>query len=337
MATVDEQRDPVAEAVRERLSSMEAKMRKLSDQRRAHNDSARANADKRNAIQAQYNELKDVIKEILESQKEVRLRAKVHQARRDAIQEQLRGMFARSKEAKGNRKKSVVLQLSENRAEVERLENRLERDGNVSLDAEKGIHRRLKTLRSEIAVLEPQVEEEVRIKIDLDDMEGSIELLRVEADAEHKLMVEAHAEADKIWEEIKPKFDERDFLKAEGDRLHNLFVKHREEANSVHQQIQELADQVTEARNELQAMREERESWIVEHNKSVEESTSTPKDDEELAENLVHGLLGSGSLSLGGSTLSSNTVRATKKKRRRTQYKPTGPRRGGRAARENNE
>ena len=124
--------------------------------------------------------------EILESQKEVRVKAKIHQARRDAIQEQLRNLFSRSKSAKSNRDKSVILQLSEKSAEAEQIEFRLERDGTLKLDAENRLHKKLKSLKNEIKELEPQVQAELRIKIDINDLEGSIEQLKAEADEEHK-------------------------------------------------------------------------------------------------------------------------------------------------------
>ena len=177
MANADGDADPEGEEVKNRLHAMEAKMRRLSEVRRSHNDKARTNANQRDAVQQQYSELRDEIKEIIDSQKEVRNKAKIHQARRDAIQEQLRNLFSRSKSTKSNREKSVVLQLSEKNAEKHRLEERLVIDGNLSLEAENKIHKKLKSLKSEIEKLEPQVEEQMRIKIDLDDMDGSIEQL----------------------------------------------------------------------------------------------------------------------------------------------------------------
>ncbi|MBS72138.1 MAG: hypothetical protein CMO20_04185 [Thermoplasmata archaeon] len=320
MANADGDADPEGEEVKNRLHAMEAKMRRLSEVRRSHNDKARTNANQRDAVQQQYSELRDEIKVIIDSQKEVRNKAKIHQARRDAIQEQLRNLFSRSKSTKSNREKSVVLQLSEKNAEKHRLEERLVIDGNLSLEAENKIHKKLKSLKSEIEKLEPQVEEQMRIKIDLDDMDGSIEQLKLEADDEHKQMVALHEEADKIWEEVKPKFEERDFLKAEGDRLHNLFVKSREDADEVHKQIEELSNQVTEVRGEMKALRAERDSWISVHNQSVEESTTTPKDDAELANSLVSNLMGSGALSLGGvsNSLDSSERKSSKRKVRNT-------------------
>ena len=331
MAREEEEADPEQEGVRELLQAMEAKMRKLSDQRRTHNESARTNADKRDAVQKQYGSLRDEIKEILESQKEVRVKAKIHQARRDAIQEQLRNLFSRSKSAQSNKDKSVILQLSEKSAEAEQIEFRLERDGTLKLDAENRLHKKLKSLKNEIKELEPQVQSEMRIKIDISDLEGSIEKLKAEADEEHKQMVAFNEEADKIWEEVKPKFDERDFLKSEGDRLHDSFVQCRKDADAVHQQIEELMAQVTTARKELQGIKDERESWATLHNKSIDESTSTPQDDEKLADDLVSNLMGSGSLSLGG-TAGLVTEESSRSNHRRKGRKTTLARRGNRGS-----
>ncbi|MDP7659543.1 MAG: hypothetical protein QGF77_06310 [Candidatus Thalassarchaeaceae archaeon] len=336
MANSDAEGDPEGDEVKERLQTMEAKMRKLAEQRRSHNESARAHADQRDAVQNQYSELREEIKTILDSQKEVRNKAKVHQARRDAIQEQLRHLFSRSKSSKSGREKSVILQLSEKSAEVEKLEERLVIDGTLTLEVENRMHKKLKLLKSEIKELEPLVQEEMRIKIDIDDLEGSIEQLKLEADDEHKQMVALHDEADKIWDGIKPKFEERDFLKAEGDRLHNLFSKSREYADAVHAQIEELRSQVTEVKNELNALRAERKSWISLHNKSVEESTSTPKDDADLADSLVSKLMGSGALSLGGGAAGTQSPKESKPARRKGR-RTTAPRRGNRGRSKKNE
>jgi uncharacterized coiled-coil DUF342 family protein len=328
MANSDAEVDPEGDEVKERLQTMEAKMRKLADQRRSHNESARAHADQRDAVQNQYSELREEIKEILDSQKEVRNKAKIHQARRDAIQEQLRNLFSRSKSSKAGREKSVILQLSEKSAQVEKIEERLVIDGTLTIEVENRLHKKLKLLKSEIKQLEPHVQEEMRIKIDIDDLEGSIEQLKLEADDEHKQMVALHDEADKIWDGIKPKFEERDFLKSEGDRLHNLFSKSREDADAVHAQIEELRAQVTEVKNELHALQAERKSWISLHNKSVDDSTSTPKDDAELADSLVSKLMGSGALSLGGAA-GAQSSKGSKPARRKGR-KIAAPKRGNR-------
>ena len=293
--------DPLmSDDLRTRLHAMETRLRRMREQRSNHNENAKRAADSRDSVQNQGKELRERISEKLEEQKEVRARAKAHQAKRDEIQKQIGGLISQKRGRRDEGTKSVVIQLSETIGEIDRIENQIMTDGNLSLKKENRLLKKLKTLISKRDELMPEVQELQVIEIDLGDMEGSIQLLRSEADAEHKAMLDANKEADEIWEEVKPMLEERDFLRAEGDRLHAAFISSRESADKVHSDMKELLDQVNEIRDELKAQREERERIIREHNESVREATKTPDEDEELAESLTEQLLESGSITLGG-------------------------------------
>ena len=85
----------------------------------------------------------------------------------------------------------------------------------------------------------------------------------------------------------------------------------------------------------MKALREERKSWISIHNKSVEESTSNPKDDAELADSLVSKLMGSGELSLGGT--GGNKPQKEAKSSRRKGRRTSAPRRGNKGRSKKND
>ena len=76
--------------LRDQLKSMEAKLRRLRDLRQQHNDAGKRHADSRNTIQKEYKKLREEIDELLTENKEIRNKAKAHQAKRDAIQQQVR-------------------------------------------------------------------------------------------------------------------------------------------------------------------------------------------------------------------------------------------------------
>jgi len=289
----------------------------MREQRNTHNENAKRAADSRDSVQNQGKELRERIGERLDDQKEVRARAKVHQARRDEIQKQIGELIQQKRGKRGQGTKSVVIELSETIGEIERIENQIMTDGNLTLKKENRLLKKLKNLISKRDELMPAVQELQVIEIDLGDMEGSIQLLRSEADAEHQAMLDSNKEADEIWEEIKPMLEERDFLRAEGDRLHTAFVSARESADKVHSDMKELLDQVNEIRDELKAQREERERIIREHNESVREATKTPDEDEELAESLTEQLLESGSITLGG-TRTNVSERENSRKRKKS-------------------
>ncbi len=146
----------------------------------------------------------------------------------------------------------------------------------------------------------PAVAEFEIIKIDLNDMDGSIIILKSEADSEHQAMIDCHKQADGIWEDVKPILEERDFLRAEGDRLHAAYITSREAANEVHENMKEIIDQCNEIRDEIKAANEERERVIRDHNLSVKDALRTPDQDEDMADSLTEQLLNSGSLIIGG-------------------------------------
>ena len=310
--------DPIkSDDLRTRLHAMETRLRRMREQRNTHNENAKRAADSRDSVQNQGKELRERIGERLEDQKEVRARAKVHQARRDEIQKQIGELIQQNRGKRGQGTKSVVIELSETIGEIERIENQIMTDGNLTLKKENRLLKKLKNLISKRDELMPAVQELQVIEIDLGDMEGSIQLLRSEADADHQALLDSNKEADEIWEEIKPMLEERDFLRAEGDRLHTAFVSARESADKVHSDMKELLDQVNEIRDELKAQREERERIIREHNESVREATKTPDEDEELAESLTEQLLESGSITLGG-TRTNVSERENSRKRKKS-------------------
>ena len=308
---------------------METRLRRMREQRNGHNENARRAADSRDSVQEQSRELRERIKERLDEQKEVRARAKLHQAKRDEIQNQMRELITQRRGKRSDEgTKSVVIQLSETIGEIDRIENRIMTDGSLSLDKENAMLKKLKSLIAKRDELMPAAEEFQVIEIDLGDMEGSIQLLRAEADSEHKAMLDANKEADTIWEDVKPMLEERDFLRAEGDRLHNAFVSSREAADGIHSEIKVLLDQVNEIRDELKAQREERERLIREHNQSVRDALKTPDEDEELATSLADELIEKGSITLGGTRTTDAPKPQRSKKRKRS--RKIGTRRGKR-------
>ncbi len=297
---------------------METKLRRMRDNRNSHNENARRAADSRNAVQEQAKGIRESIDEMKAKQKEIRDQARVHKARRDEIQGHIRELISKKRGRRDDERgsKSVVIELSETEGQIEKIERRLETDGRLKLEDENKLLKELKKLIGKRNELLPAVKEHETITIDLGDMDESISRLKAEADAEHQAMVECHKQADEIWEEIKPLFEERDFLRAEGDRLHNAFVEARKAADDVHSEMKVLLDQVNEIRDSIKAAREEREKTIRDHNQSVRDAIRSPSESEELAGSLEEMLLESGSLTLGGTGVEEETETPVAKPRK---------------------
>ena len=146
-------------------------------------------------------------------------------------------------------------------------------------------------------------------------MDGAIKTLKLEADAAHQSMLDVVKTANEASEELDELFSHRDFLKSEGDRFHNEYVAAKEKANEIHAKIVEMMDQVNEVRDKLKLAREERESWMTDHNDSVTKEMKTGADSDEVADALVNTLLKSGNLTFGGTMSSDRSGRATSKRK----------------------
>ena len=300
MTDSDEAADP---ELQQRLHAMETKLRRLKQTRNSHSDNARSCASQRNAVQSQRKEIQLEIDGRMAEQKKVRDKMNIQRARRDGIQEQIKILIDRSKAGRNhhNKAKSKVVQLAETVGDIDRINHRLMTDGSLSLDAEKAMVKRLKTLEGKRQELLPEVDEEARITVDLEDIEGSIQTLRAEADAAHASFVEAMNLADEMWESIKVMFADRDQLSAEADRHHHAMLEARGQADSVHEQLTSLLSEVNEIRDQLNEQKLEAEKWITDHNESVRKSRMTPDKDKDLAESITESLLSGGSITLGGS------------------------------------
>ena len=113
-------------------------------------------------------------------------------------------------------------------------------------------------------------------------------------------MLEAVGRADAISKEVDEAFAHRDFLKAEGDRFHNEFLELRKKSDDMHNKITELMVDVNKVRDKLNMARDERKSWMTDHNASVKAEMKTGAESEEVADELVSKLLNSVELAFGG-------------------------------------
>ena len=287
--------------LRERLHAMETKVRRMREIRNQHSDRARRSRDARNAVQAQYKEQREANDLLIAEVKAARAEVNLHRERRNAIQQQLRELIQQIKGKRGDKdaKRSATAEFHQLKAEMERLEETFQ-TSSVGMKREKEIMERLKRMDNRIGELAPDVQEFELVKIDVKDLDGSIKLLKSEADAEHQLFLEAIKVADDISKRIDEAFAHRDFLKAEGDRHHLEHLEHRKQADEVHAEIEAMMVDVNEVRDQLKLAREERESWVVEHNKSVRAELQTGAQSEKVAEELVSTLLNEGTLTFGG-------------------------------------
>lgn len=287
--------------LREELQGMEARVRKMRNTRNSFSEQARAVADKRNAVQGQYKEHREKVDLVLTEIKAIRAEIKMFKEKRNALQQQLREVINQIKgrrDEKGE-KKSATAEYAKLQQEVQSLEKTFE-TSSVGQKKEKEMIKKIKEMKLRIKELAPEVTQFEMINVDLSDMDSAIKLLRSEADAAHQDMLEAVGRADAISKEVDEAFAHRDFLKAEGDRFHNEFLELRQKSDDMHNKITELMVDVNKVRDKLNMARDERKSWMTDHNASVKAEMKTGAESEEVADELVSKLLNSGGITFGG-------------------------------------
>ena len=289
--------------LREERQTMEGKVRKLRETRNSFSYSAKQTADKRNAIQEQFKEHREKSALVLSEVKVIRAEIKFFKEKRNAIQDQIRQLISQVKGRRGekNEKRSATAEFAQLKQEVDNLERTFE-TSSVGAKKEKEMMASIKLKNRRIAELEPDVTQFDLVSIDLSDLDGSIKILKIEADAAHSAMIEAVDRVTERSKELDEVFAHRDFLKAEGDRFHEEYLDFRKKADEMHEKTIELMKDVDRARDQLKLAKKERESWITDHNQSVKNQMSTGASSEEVANKLVSGLISSGSLIIGGTS-----------------------------------
>ncbi|MBT7637717.1 MAG: hypothetical protein HN554_02305 [Euryarchaeota archaeon] len=287
--------------LRDELQGMEARVRKMRNTRNSFSEQARTVADKRNAVQGQYKEHREKIDLVLTEMKAIRAEIKMFKEKRNALQQQLREII---NQAKGRRdekgeKKSATAEYAKLQHEVRSLENTFE-TSSVGQKKEKEMIKSIKEMKIRIEELAPEVTHFEMIKVDLSDLDSAIKTLRSEADAAHQEMLGAVARADVLSPDVDEAFAHRDFLKAEGDRLHTEFLELRQKSDEMHNKITELMVDVNKVRDKLNMARDERKSWMTDHNASVKAEMKTGAESSEVADDLVSTLMNSGGVTFGG-------------------------------------
>jgi uncharacterized coiled-coil DUF342 family protein len=287
--------------LREKLHAMESRVRKMRETRNNFNAQAKVSAEKRNSVQSQYKEHREKIELFVAEVRAMRAEIKSFKEKRNAIQSQMRDLISqiKGKRKDHTQKRSATAEYADLKQQVDSLEKKFETTS-VGVNKEKEMVKKIKEFSKRIEELEPEVTKFKMVEVDMSDIDTAIKTLKAEADAAHNSMIEAVERLNAKTPEVDEAFAHRDFLKSEGDRFHTEFVELKEKANEVHAKIEELMVDVNKAKDELKSVREERKSWLTDHNASVKNEMKTGAQSEEVAELLTNSLLSNGSITFGG-------------------------------------
>ena len=123
----DAEKNPDADKLAE-LRDMEAKVRRMRDNRNSLRDQGKAMAKKRNAVQDQYKEHREKLTLMKAELDAIHAERNMHRAKRDAVNEQLRDLFAQVKGRRGEHgeKKSATAEYSQLLSQINNLEEQFQ-------------------------------------------------------------------------------------------------------------------------------------------------------------------------------------------------------------------
>ena len=192
----DAEKNPDADKLAE-LRDMEAKVRRMRDNRNSLRDQGKAMAKKRNAVQDQYKEHREKLTLMKAELDAIHAERNMHRAKRDAVNEQLRDLFAQVKGRRGEHgeKKSATAEYSQLLSQINNLEEQFQTTSS-STKKEKETMERIKRMKRRAEELEPEVAKFEMVAVDLSNLDEAIATLKAESDDAHNLFVEALKRAD---------------------------------------------------------------------------------------------------------------------------------------------
>ncbi len=233
------------------------------------------------------------------SKKRDELNAKMREAkkRRNEFQAQAKQLIGQRKGKAGGGEKSIPLQVRQLEKEVRDLDRKQETQPHT-IHEERDLLKIIKAKQEELTELRKKMEAHRALKVDLSDLDGSIDELFRLADAEHEQVKAFNKEATKWHDEFVKAAEEGRVVQREGNEKHQEFIAVREKADEQHKKAMELKEKMISIRNEERKEREAHRRELKEYNESVRQEVADPKKMDEHADDALDALKKGGKISL---------------------------------------
>lgn len=224
-----------------------------------------------------------------------------HKELRNQFQAQAKELIAKKrgrlkKEAPAIR--SPQLRAQELRAEIRDLEFAQETTV-LTTAQENELIKQIRLRRVEYNQIKKEADKAVQFKVDLSDLDKSIDELFAQAEAEHQAMLGAAKAAQAAHERFLKVFNDASVVIAEADAKHKLMLETREKADEQHQQFLELREKMLELRGKETTDRREARAVLREQQHRVRQAVADPKKLDEAADKTLEELKKTGKIRLG--------------------------------------
>ncbi len=284
-------------AKRAEIESAERKFSELVAKRDELNRQAAVAREERNALNQRKRELLDLVQKLkLERDEHVAL-LKEHKRLRDRLHEEARTLLKQKRARGGKVYPDLPREAAARRAEIDYLDLRQQTQV-LTLEEEKELIKDIKRKAEELRRLEEELKQQDRVRVELGEMDASLDGLFKKADEEHALVVKHYGEAQRIHERMMKLIQDCSALHNEADKKHRLFLELRERADALHKRAVEMRERILTLRSERRLQAREARRIIEEQNRIARQALSDPEGVEKKREEALEQLLKKGKISL---------------------------------------
>ncbi|MGQ9583221.1 MAG: DUF7121 family protein [Thermoplasmatota archaeon] len=286
-----------ARAKRAEIESAERKFSELVAKRDELNRQAIVAREERNALNQRKRELLDTVQKLkLERDEQVAL-LKEHKRLRDRLHEEARALLKQKRTRGGKVYPDLPREAAARKAEIEYLDLKQQTQV-LTLDEEKELIKDIKRKADELRRLEEELKQQDRVRVELGEMDASLDELFKKADGEHALVVKHYGEAQRLHERMMKLIEDCSALHNEADKKHRLFLELRERADVLHKKAVEMRERILSLRSERRVQAREARRIIEEQNRMAQRALTDPEGVERKREEALEQLLKKGKISL---------------------------------------
>jgi uncharacterized coiled-coil DUF342 family protein len=286
-----------AKEIREELEKSEQKYQGLKEKRDELNQQAKLIRDERNMLHEEKKKLIEKMKELRNKRDENTKIMRQHKEKRNSFQKQGKELIAEKQTGRKKREKSLPLRLEELKIEIKMLKYKQETTP-MATKEENAIIEDIRTKTLEYSEMEKKVQDQVKIEIDLENLDKSIDALFEKADAEHILVKKYYEESQKFHKEYERLVEEVATLITEANKKHEQYIKIKERADDLHKKSIEMLSKILAVKKERRDRYQKQKELIKQQNIKAREAME--RDSEKRLDENLEKLKKEGKISFAG-------------------------------------
>lgn len=287
-----EPEDEEVKQVKTQLVSAEKTFQKMLEKRNLLNDQARERRSERDSVNEQKKALVAQMRALQGERDAANAEARSHRDRRNEFQKQAKDLLEikkRTRAAQGEGR-GYMGKVRELEREIKDLEFKQQSTA-MSIAKENELLKKLGELRKELEEARVKYSEESKLLENVKDLDAKIDELFRAADDEHAKVVEIGNRAQTAHNGIEPILKELRMLDQLGEQKHQEFVALRQQADEIHAKMTEAREKVVGLRDQRGGIFRERRQIIEDQNKAAREALGDPEKLDEAADEAVKLLL----------------------------------------------